>query len=89
MVPDLFSHGLADAIFILIAAWSCYSGLIVLYRLYLHPLRRFPGPKVAAATLWYETYFDVFRGGQYTFEIERMHEQYGMQNVLIRSRGTI
>ncbi|KAL8649988.1 MAG: hypothetical protein Q9226_005334, partial [Calogaya cf. arnoldii] len=39
------------------------------YRLYFSPLAKFPGPKLAALTLWYEFYFDL--------EIERMHKQYG------------
>ncbi|EFW15797.1 conserved hypothetical protein [Coccidioides posadasii str. Silveira] len=52
------------------------SGLSV-YRLFLHPLAKFPGPKLAALTLWYEYYHDGIRGGQYTFEIQRMHERYG------------
>ncbi|EKG12713.1 Cytochrome P450 [Macrophomina phaseolina MS6] len=54
-----------------------YGLALVAYRLFLHPLAHFPGPKLAAATLWYEFYHDVVRNGQYTFEIRRMHEIYG------------
>ncbi|KAF7586836.1 hypothetical protein BBP40_008244 [Aspergillus hancockii] len=50
---------------------------IVVYRLYLHPLAKFPGSKLAAATGWYEFYFDYWKNGKYIFEIERMHEVYG------------
>lgn len=50
---------------------------IIVYRLYAHPLARFPGPKLAAATFFYEFYYDVIRGGMYIWEIERMHEKYG------------
>ena len=50
---------------------------LVVYRLYLHPLAKFPGPRFAAATVWYEFYYDGLRRGQYTFEIGRMHEKYG------------
>ncbi|MCJ1349230.1 hypothetical protein MMC31_007466 [Peltigera leucophlebia] len=48
-----------------------------LYRLYFHPLRKFPGPKLAAITQGYEFYYDVFRGGMYIWEIEKMHQKYG------------
>ncbi|CAI7611117.1 unnamed protein product [Penicillium glandicola] len=55
-------------------------GLLALrsvYHLYFHPLSRFPGPKLAAATFLYEFYYDVIKGGMYIWEIERMHEKYG------------
>ncbi|KAK2030379.1 oxoglutarate/iron-dependent oxygenase [Colletotrichum zoysiae] len=50
---------------------------LAIYRLYLHPLARFPGPKIAALTVLYEFYFDGIQRGRYTFEIQRMHEKYG------------
>ncbi|KAF4626138.1 hypothetical protein G7Y89_g12019 [Cudoniella acicularis] len=65
----------------------CYSGLILviwilygsLWRLFLSPLSKFPGPKLAAWTLRYEFYFDVVKdgGGHYVWEIEKMHKKYG------------
>jgi len=47
------------------------------YRLFLHPLTKFPGPKLAAATRWYEIYYELIAGGQWTARIAKMHEQYG------------
>ncbi len=54
-------------------------GLIIgaVYRVYLSPLSRFPGPKLAALTLWYEFYYDCIKHGKYYEQIERMHDEYG------------
>jgi hypothetical protein len=54
-----------------------YSIGLVVYRLFLHPVAKFPGPKLAAASFWYEFYYDVVRRGRYFKEIEKMHAQYG------------
>ncbi|KAI9778818.1 MAG: hypothetical protein M1839_007908 [Geoglossum umbratile] len=51
------------------------SGAI--YRLYFSPVAKFPGPKLAALTFWYEFYYDVVKRGRYTWEIGRMHQKYG------------
>ncbi|KAI9673869.1 MAG: hypothetical protein M1817_002075 [Caeruleum heppii] len=54
-----------------------YLGAGAIYRLYFSPVAKFPGPKLAALTLWYEFYHDVVRRGQYIFEVRKMHEKYG------------
>ncbi len=48
-----------------------------IYRLCLSPISQFPGPKLAALTLWYEFYYDVVKTGTYMAEIKKMHEKYG------------
>ncbi|KAL3424016.1 cytochrome P450 [Phlyctema vagabunda] len=54
-----------------------YNIALIIYRLYLSPIAKFPGSKLTAATGWYETYLDVYMGGQFTFQIEKWHERYG------------
>jgi len=60
-------------------AAAVYGIALVVYRLCFHPLAKFPGPKWAASTKWWEFYYDNLKGqgGTYSFEIEKMHEQYG------------
>jgi hypothetical protein len=65
---------------VLIALSSClllWAVATVIRRLYFSPLSRFPGSKLAAATLWYEFYFNIVRGGKFMWEIKRMHDKYG------------
>ena len=70
-----------------VAAWQIVAVIVLLYlaqlvlkavyRITLHPLAKFPGPILAALTYKYEFYFDGIKGGQYTKEIERLHQIYG------------
>lgn len=60
-----------------IIALALYTIYLAIDRLYLSPIAKFPGPRLAALTLWYEFYYDVYLGGQYTFKIGEMHAQYG------------
>lgn len=54
-----------------------YLVYLAIYRLYLSPIAKFPGPKLAALSFWYEFYHDVVRGGKYCFKISELHDQYG------------
>lgn len=65
-----------------VLAWLFLGGI---YRVYFSPLSRFPGPKLAALTLWYETYYDVWHRGKFVWKVEQMHKKYGMDSsTLIR-----
>ena len=62
-----------------------YALGLVLYRLYLHPLAKFPGPRIAAFTTLYEAYFEIALKGQYSKQISKLHDQYGkIHNFLLQ-----
>ena len=60
-----------------VAGFVVYYAIVAVYRLYLCPIAKFPGPKLAALTFWYEFYYDVVKRGKYTFKIKELHEEYG------------
>ena len=62
---------------IVVVVFSLYLTGLVVYRLFLSPIANIPGSKLSAATGWYETYYDVYKGGKFIFEIEKWHQQYG------------
>ena len=55
-----------------------YVVAIITQRLFFSPVSKFPGPKLAAATFWYEFYYDVAKRGQYTWKIRELHQKYGI-----------
>ena len=50
---------------------------LALYRLYLSPVAKFPGPSLEAVTYLYEGYYDVVKRGKYTIHIRDLHAKYG------------
>ncbi|KAF1980428.1 cytochrome P450 [Bimuria novae-zelandiae CBS 107.79] len=68
---------LAHYVIVTVLAFTAYTAILVVHRLFFSPLAKFPGPKIAAVTSWYEFYHDYFRRGKYVFTIKEMHDKYG------------
>jgi hypothetical protein len=65
-----------------------YSLTLTVYRLFFHPLARIPGTKLCAITGWYEIFWDVLVGGQFTFKVEEWHKKYGIDPFCPSSLGS-
>lgn len=67
----------ANAAAAILLSYFTYWCLVFIYRITFHPLAKFPGPKLAAATFWYEFYYDLWLPQRYLWKIEELHKQYG------------
>ncbi|CAI7609831.1 unnamed protein product [Penicillium pancosmium] len=61
----------------LLGSLVAYFLVTIIYRVHIHPLSKFPGPRLAALTGLYEIYFAAWGTGSFEDEIDRMHEEYG------------
>lgn len=72
---DVLLHSHAVPVLCISASFYVIVGAI--YRLIYSPIARYPGPRLAALTFWYEFYYDVVCKGRYTWKIQELHQTYG------------
>lgn len=60
-----------------ITIWIC---LVIFYRLCLHPLRIFPGPRLASITACYRAYYDLIKGGEFLNHLKTLHVKFGQDS---------
>lgn len=73
------SHLNGSSLVVVTSAGLAFYGLaLTIYRIWFHPLAGFPGPKLAAATGWYQTYYEVMTYGKLSFKLAELHTRYGM-----------
>ncbi|KAJ5132395.1 hypothetical protein N7448_006553 [Penicillium atrosanguineum] len=63
--------------YFLLGSILAYCLVTLIYRLRIHPLSRFPGPRLAAVTGLYEIYFSAWGTSSFDDEIAKMHQNYG------------
>lgn len=54
-----------------------YFVALAFYRLYIHPLSKYPGPKLAAVSSLYRAYHQTWRDGRLVEQLTHLHELYG------------
>ncbi|KAF5372252.1 hypothetical protein D9758_005109 [Tetrapyrgos nigripes] len=50
---------------------------ISVYRIFFHPLRKFPGPRLAAVSTFYQAYYDIIQNGKFLEHLHWLHNIYG------------
>ncbi|KAF2495278.1 cytochrome P450 [Lophium mytilinum] len=60
---------------LLLVASITYATSLAIYSLYLSPIAKFTGPKLAALTKWYEACYDIVynNGGKFSFKFEELY----------------
>lgn len=61
----------------LLIVFLAYRASICFYRLYFHPLAKFPGPRLAAVTTLWRAYHQVWRDGKLLHTTRELHKHYG------------
>lgn len=80
-MADVFRVSLNQRFVVFVGAFILlYPIGLGIYHLFFHPLAKFPGPRLAAVTRWYEAYYDVIKGGVFVFKIGELHRKYGRNN---------
>lgn len=54
-----------------------YLAGLVVYRLTLHPLARFPGPFLCRVSFLPQAYYEAVLQGRFIYEIPKYHAKYG------------
>jgi hypothetical protein len=66
----------------LVLVWLGSALSRVVYNLFLHPLRKYPGPLGAKATTWWKTYIEVVKQESMPDVLLRLHSKYGWYTLL-------
>lgn len=74
---NVLTHKLFALVWLPFAAAALYGVGLVVYRLFLSPLAKFPGPKLAALTRKYEYYYEAHLNYEYLWKIKQLHKKYG------------
>ena len=61
----------------LISIAICLLVCVVGSRLFIHPLKSFPGPRLASVTDLYAAYYELWKDGDLVNHLDELHRVYG------------
>jgi hypothetical protein len=70
-------NGVSLVIWSIFLGWAGFQVYQLIYNIFLHPLKAFPGPLAAGASTWWKTYIEVFKQQSMTDVLFDLHAQYG------------
>lgn len=73
----MITYSTWDSVSALLIVGALGTTALALYRLYFHPLSKFPGPPLAAITHYYAAYYDLWKDGAQVSQLEVLHKIYG------------
>lgn len=73
----------------LVASALTYSAVQATWRVFFHPLTKFPGPLLAATSYWYRAYYDIVKDGGWSAHLEELHDVHGELAVLRSLKLTV
>ena len=83
-----FPIGILSIFWLPLAVAALYGLGIVFQRLVLSPIAKFPGPKLAALTRKYETYYEAYQNYEYLWKIKQLHSKYGKHEPISKIKNT-
>ncbi|KAK2472469.1 hypothetical protein H9L39_16349 [Fusarium oxysporum f. sp. albedinis] len=61
----------------LVIFFVSFKAITYIQRLFFHPLSKFPGPRICAASRLYEFYWDSYQHGRFWAKLPDLHRRYG------------
>lgn len=68
---------LSEVLWTVLFVWLGFEATRLLYNVLFHPLRAYPGPFAARATIWWKIYIEVIKQESMTDVLFRLHKQFG------------
>ena len=80
----LLDRPLVSAAVLLFTGWLTIAVTRLLTNLWRHPLAKFPGPRLAAATDNWHAFVECVLKRSFTDVLKRLHDKYGKSSISMR-----